>query len=83
MKATAERGEPLRTEAQSKALWAGLSALNITDRDVALAYIGQIIDRDLDSTKNLTKAEATKVIDRIKAEQEQDDTQPEPLDGAA
>jgi hypothetical protein len=81
VKAEAERGEPLRTEAQSTALHAGLTALGIKDRDEGLAYISQLVGRDVFSTKDLTKAEASTAIEAIKAEQEKD---AEPtLDGAA
>jgi hypothetical protein len=77
----AERGEPLRTEAQSTALHAGLTALGIKDRDEGLAYISQLVGRDVFSTKDLTKAEASVAIEAIKAEQEKD---AEPtLDGTA
>ena len=71
VKATAERGDPLRTEAQSKALHAGLNALQITDRDAGLAYISQLIGRDIDSTKELTRVEASKAIDLMKAAQDE------------
>jgi hypothetical protein len=79
----AERVEELRSEAQSKALHAGLTALKITDRDAALAYVSQIIGRDIESTRELTKAEASKAIDSIKAEQDATSDEPsEPtLDG--
>jgi hypothetical protein len=67
VKTTAERGDSLRTEAQSKALHAGLTALQITDRDAGLAYISQLIGRDIDSTRDLTRAEASTAIDLMKA----------------
>lgn len=66
----AERTEPLRSEAQSKAIHAGLTALNIKDRDAGLAFISQIVGAEIASTKDLSKAQASRVIEYIKAEQE-------------
>jgi hypothetical protein len=72
VKAEAERGEPIRTEAQSKAIHAGMTALGIKDRDEYLAFISQAIGRDIVTTKDLTAAEASTAIDYIKAEQAKD-----------
>jgi hypothetical protein len=80
-----EAAEPLRSEAQSKAVHAGMTALNIRDREAGLAFISQIINREVPSTKELTCAEASRVIEYIKAEQEaieRGEASPEPtLDG--
>jgi len=79
VKATAERGEPAITDAQSKKLHALLRECGITDRDAGLAYISQIIDREIESTKELTKAEASRAIDQIETEKEPaGDDWPEP-----
>lgn len=67
VEATGERGDPLRTEAQSRALHAGLGALQITDRGAGLAYISQLIGRDIESTRELTRTEASKAIDLMAA----------------
>jgi hypothetical protein len=70
-KVEAERAdEPLRSEAQSTAIHAGLTALNIKDRDEGLAFISQIVGAEIASTKELTKSQASRVIEYIKAEQE-------------
>jgi phage recombination protein Bet len=53
-----------RTEAQSKKL-AILIRENKLERDEALAWMSGLIDRTIESTKELTKAEASKVIDAL------------------
>jgi phage recombination protein Bet len=59
-------GEPaLRTEPQSKKLAILLRELDMNDRTEALSYIGGIVGRDVDSTKTLTVAEASTVIDHL------------------
>ncbi len=69
------------TADQLKELAAGFTALGITDRDAGLAAISQVIDREVASSKELTRAEASQVIEWIKFEQQQDD---EPsLDGTS
>ncbi len=66
---------------QLKALADGFAALGITDRDAGLAAISQVIDREVNSSKELTRAEASQVIAWIKFEQQRD---AEPtLDGAS
>jgi hypothetical protein len=57
---------------QAKALFAGLTRLGITDRDAGLAAISQVIDREIASSKELTRAEASAVIEWIKFEESQD-----------
>lgn len=54
--------EPLRTDAQSRALHARFRDLGL-DRDGALNYCARIIGRDLDSTKQLTRTEASLILD--------------------
>jgi hypothetical protein len=54
--------EPLRTDAQSRALHARFRDLGL-DRDAALEYCAGIIGRNLDSTKELTRAEASMILD--------------------
>jgi phage recombination protein Bet len=54
-----------RSEAQSKKLAILLRELGMTNRDEALSYIGGLVKRDVDSTKTLTVAEASTVIDRL------------------
>ena len=80
VKATAERGEAVITDAQSRALHAALRDAGLSDRDAGLAYISQVIEREVDTTKALTKREASFVIDKLKAEAEEAPADP-PLDG--
>jgi hypothetical protein len=70
VKATSERGEAGITESQSKKLHALLREAGITDRDTGLAYVGDIVGHEIGSTKELTKAEASKAIDQIEMEKE-------------
>lgn len=56
--------EPI-TKAQLTKLHTLLTRAGITDRDEGLAYYAQVIGRDVASSKDLTKAEASKVIDRL------------------
>lgn len=53
----------LVSASQMKALQASLSAL---DRDARLAFVVETIGRDITSSKELTAAEASKVLDRVK-----------------
>jgi hypothetical protein len=54
-----------RTEQQSRRLFALLHEVGLSDRDETLAYVGGLIGRELGSTKELTKAEASRVIDTL------------------
>jgi hypothetical protein len=60
------------TDAQLKAVGAGLAGLGITDRDAMLATVAQVIDREIKSSKELTQAEANTVLDWIKHEEAAD-----------
>ena len=60
------------TSDQLASLGDGLKTLGITDRDAMLATVSQVIDREIGSSKELSKAEASRVIEWIKFEQEQD-----------
>jgi hypothetical protein len=64
------------TDAQSKKLHALLREAGITDREVGLAYIGDVIGHEIGSSKELTKAEASKAIEQIAAEKEPTEDQP-------
>lgn len=59
------------TDAQLKAVNAGLTSLGITDRDAKLAAVSQVIDREVTTSKELTKAEASRVIEWIAFEESQ------------
>ena len=53
------------TAAQLKALHAALTGMGIKDRDRGLLMLSKIAGRDVASTKDLTKSEASKVIDAL------------------
>jgi hypothetical protein len=55
------------TPAQMKALHAGLNAAGLSDRASGLAYISEEVGRTVETSKDLTKAEASKVIDALNA----------------
>lgn len=56
--------EPI-TDAQVKMLAASMNERGITDRADALAYVAEVIGRQVDSRKELTKDEASRVIDSL------------------
>jgi len=53
------------TDAQVKMLAASMNERGITDRADALAYVTKVIGRQVDSRKELTKDEASRVIDSL------------------
>jgi hypothetical protein len=53
------------TEAQLKNMHRQFNELGITDRDERLAYTSSIIGRDVTSANDLTKAEASRLIDAM------------------
>lgn len=57
--------EPLRTDAQSKHLFALLRELGIATRDEGLEMIASILGHEVESTKTLSKSQASKVIDAL------------------
>jgi len=71
------------TAAQQKMLHALLRDTDRGDRDVALVYISGVLEREIQSTKELSKADAGKVIDALTAEMNEpqppllDDGEPE------
>jgi hypothetical protein len=71
----------LLTQAQSRMLHASLREHDLTDREMALDYCATVIGRTIASTSELTKAEASAVIDSLKpAEDAEDAFPPEPAD---
>jgi hypothetical protein len=72
--APAETGEALSTQ-QSKLLHKLLNDNDLGDRDAGLAYIGGVIGREIATSKDLTKAEASIVIDRLSS-MDNDDKEP-------
>lgn len=65
---SAPEPEPMITDAQLKKLHAALRDAQITDRDAGLAYISQEIGRDVTTTKELTRREASAAIDSLGAQ---------------
>jgi hypothetical protein len=63
-----EPAEPSITAPQQKKLHALLNETSRGDRDVALVYISGVVDRVIESTKELTKREAMQVIDALDTE---------------
>lgn len=61
------------TDAQMKALHASFGDVGITDREQRLDYCRNLIGREIESSKDLTRAEASQVLDALKA-----DATPEP-----
>lgn len=53
------------TPAQIKMLAATMKDANLTDRADALAYVASVIGREVDSRNDLTRAEASRVIDAL------------------
>jgi hypothetical protein len=72
--APAETGEAI-TDKQLKILHTLLGKNDLGDRDAGLAYIGGVIGREIGSSKDLTKAEASVCIDRLST-LEADDKEP-------
>lgn len=62
--ASHETGEAI-TSAQSKMLHASFGEVGIKDRDQRLIYCRNLIGREIDSSSDLTKAEASRVIDAL------------------
>jgi hypothetical protein len=61
----AETGEAI-TDKQLKILHTLLGKNDLGDRDAGLAYIGGVIGREIGSSKDLTKAEASVCIERLR-----------------
>jgi hypothetical protein len=61
-----EEPADLITQAQSKALHASFNDAGVTDRDARLDYCRNLIGREITTSSELTKAEASRVIDALK-----------------
>lgn len=66
----AVEGESLITSSQSKMLHALLNENEMGDRATGLAYIAHVVGHDVETSKALTKAEASRVIDSLKPQAE-------------
>jgi hypothetical protein len=53
------------TDAQLQKMHASFNELGITDREQRLAYTSNVLGRDVESSKELTKADASKLIERL------------------
>jgi hypothetical protein len=62
------------TSAQLKKIGALMREADITDRNVALTYVSDVIGREIGSRNELSKDEASKVIDALEAEASADRT---------
>lgn len=68
----AQPAEASITAAQLKKLHTLLGKWDLTDREQALAWLSQQVDRPLVSSKDIAKSEAVSLIDFIEAEQARD-----------
>lgn len=79
--ATASAGnvepEPV-TAAQLKKIGAAMGDLGITDRTLALAFVADVIGREVESRNDLTKAEASDVIEALERDLAPTKDAPEP-----
>lgn len=62
--------EPMVTKAQLTKIGAAMSALGITDRDNALLYVSDVVGREVTSRNELTKAEASALIDALERDEQ-------------
>lgn len=60
-----QQAPPSITAAQSRALHAALARTGMSDRAAGLAWIGSELDREITTTKDLTKDDASLLLDRI------------------
>ncbi|MGZ6824027.1 MAG: hypothetical protein ACXVF9_16330 [Blastococcus sp.] len=71
VKATSERADDPITPKQLTALNAALSSdLGLTDRDDKLAYLSGELGREIGSSKDVTKSEAMRLLDKLAAERQ-------------
>ena len=63
-----EPAEPKATKAQLGKIGTAMTALNLKDRGLALEYVADVIGREISSRNELTKGEATQVIESLEAD---------------
>lgn len=68
------------SEAQSTKMHASFTDLGVSDRDARLAYARHVVGREVETSKDLTRAEASQVIDAIESDlrEQQEAMAPEP-----
>ena len=66
------------TPQQSKKLHAAMNEAGMTDRDLRLAFCVDQIGRDITTSSDLTKAEASRVLDALAELADSDQDEPEP-----
>lgn len=66
------------TDAQIRKMAASFRDINITDRADRLTFISATVGREIASSKDLTKAEASDVIEAIEKARQDDETPPPP-----
>lgn len=64
--APTEPAPKLRTEAQSRALFAALGERGLKDRALVLAWLGDLLGRDIETTKTLTSADVSRALDALR-----------------
>jgi len=57
--------DEMPSEALTKALHAALGEIGLSEREARLEYLSETLGRPVETSKSLTKAEASKVLDRI------------------
>jgi len=72
-------GEEQVTQDQLRALHAALTGAGITAREDCLSYCGEVVGREIASSRDLTRREASRIIDRLRQPSEPHDDDP-PLD---
>jgi hypothetical protein len=72
--------EPI-TQPQMRKMQALFTEHGMSDRDVRLSYVADLIGRDVATSSDMTKAEASRVIDALDPQPPADGDEP-PLDGA-
>lgn len=75
--------EPLISDDQMRKMRVLLTSVGLTDRDKVLEYVRGVIGRNVDSSKGLTKTEASRVIDALTELQMLAGSEPTLEDGAA
>ena len=73
-----EDGPAPITKPQMKMLHASFNEAGVTERDARLAYCSKIVGRELETSNDLTKDEASRCIDALTQDADQSWTEGEP-----